>query len=482
MTMSVGHVRPAEQHLVRHRKRQRDRTDAQPRDRRRRARHQGQRDRARGDARAWQAVRRRPRRRSMSPDLVAPMAAFLAHEDCPVSGEIYAAGAGRFARIFIASTEGYVQRDAGADDRRRRRQLANDQRRDRLRTSPRPRSVVGGLHGPLVAHEYQCDGHELVRGARAPRNPHASQGDHRVRRGDDHLRGDGDTRHGLGRPAWPNAASVAATSSALLSYNCPEFLETIFAANYLGAIAMPINWRLAAPEVRYILEHSEARALVCDESLVALANDATKGIEPTLVRACVPLPAPDGWTPLADLRRRRRRRRACRGGGRRRAPADVHVGHDRAPEGRDDHPRQPGVEEPRAHRRVRLHERRPRAGVRAAVPRRRARPHDHVADRRGRDDDHPSRVRRGGRRRRARALASHHGVARAGDGQRDHGAARHRAARPVVGPGDHQRRREDADPAHRADPAHVSRRRGSPTRTASPRPSPATRSSTATAS
>jgi NAD(P)-dependent dehydrogenase (short-subunit alcohol dehydrogenase family) len=44
----------------------------------------------------------------MSPDLVAPMVAFLAHEDCPVSGEIYAAGAGRFARIFIASTEGYI--------------------------------------------------------------------------------------------------------------------------------------------------------------------------------------------------------------------------------------------------------------------------------------------------------------------------------------------------------------------------------------
>jgi hypothetical protein len=44
----------------------------------------------------------------MSPHLVAPMVAFLAHEDCPVSGEIYAAGGGRFARIFIASTEGYV--------------------------------------------------------------------------------------------------------------------------------------------------------------------------------------------------------------------------------------------------------------------------------------------------------------------------------------------------------------------------------------
>src|SRR5262245_6459663 len=59
---------------------------------------------------------------------------------------------------------------------------------------------------------------------------------------------------------------------ALLSYNCPEFLETIFAVNYLGAIAMPINWRLAAPEVRYILEHSEARALVCDDELVRLGD------------------------------------------------------------------------------------------------------------------------------------------------------------------------------------------------------------------
>lgn len=45
---------------------------------------------------------------AMAPELVAPMAAFLAHEDCPVTGEIYAAGAGRFARIFIASTRGYV--------------------------------------------------------------------------------------------------------------------------------------------------------------------------------------------------------------------------------------------------------------------------------------------------------------------------------------------------------------------------------------
>ncbi len=44
----------------------------------------------------------------MASELVAPMAAFLAHESCPVTGEIYAAGAGSFARIFIAATPGYL--------------------------------------------------------------------------------------------------------------------------------------------------------------------------------------------------------------------------------------------------------------------------------------------------------------------------------------------------------------------------------------
>jgi NAD(P)-dependent dehydrogenase (short-subunit alcohol dehydrogenase family) len=44
-------------------------------------------------------------------DHAAPMVACLAHESCPVSGEIYTAGAGRFARLFIASTPGYVHAD-----------------------------------------------------------------------------------------------------------------------------------------------------------------------------------------------------------------------------------------------------------------------------------------------------------------------------------------------------------------------------------
>src|SRR6266513_5424871 len=74
---------------------------------------------------------------------------------------------------------------------------------------------------------------------------------------------------------------------ALLSYNNIEFLATIFAANYLGATAMPINWRLAAPELRFILEHSRARALVCDRELAPLADEAAKDLETELARVCI---------------------------------------------------------------------------------------------------------------------------------------------------------------------------------------------------
>jgi NAD(P)-dependent dehydrogenase (short-subunit alcohol dehydrogenase family) len=45
----------------------------------------------------------------MEPELVAPMAAYLAHHACAVSGEIYVAGAGRFARMFLAVTNGYLR-------------------------------------------------------------------------------------------------------------------------------------------------------------------------------------------------------------------------------------------------------------------------------------------------------------------------------------------------------------------------------------
>jgi fatty-acyl-CoA synthase len=89
---------------------------------------------------------------------------------------------------------------------------------------------------------------------------------------------------------------------ALLAYNCIELLETIVAANHLGAIAMPINWRLSGPEVRYILEHSEARALVADDDLVATAEAAVAPMGQPPARIVIGAAAADGWLAFDALR------------------------------------------------------------------------------------------------------------------------------------------------------------------------------------
>jgi long-chain acyl-CoA synthetase len=62
---------------------------------------------------------------------------------------------------------------------------------------------------------------------------------------------------------------------ALLLGNCPEFLSVFFACAALGAVAVPINPRLKAGEVQYILQNSDSVALV-------IASDLLSMIAPTL--------------------------------------------------------------------------------------------------------------------------------------------------------------------------------------------------------
>jgi NAD(P)-dependent dehydrogenase (short-subunit alcohol dehydrogenase family) len=52
----------------------------------------------------------------MDPALVAPIAAWLVHEDCPVTGEIYSAAGGRIARFFIGLTPGYYNPKLTVED------------------------------------------------------------------------------------------------------------------------------------------------------------------------------------------------------------------------------------------------------------------------------------------------------------------------------------------------------------------------------
>ncbi len=235
---------------------------------------------------------------------------------------------------------------------------------------------------------------------------------------------------------------------AILSYNCPEFLETLFAANSLGAIAMPINWRLAAPEVRYILEHSGARALVCDEALLALAEEAADGLDDALVRISIAAVDTPGWTT------HRRPSPQLPGGGAGCAAAGDDVHRLMYTSGTTGRPK--GVMLTHANLAWKNLAHIVEFGFTSADLGLACGPLYHVG---ALDLTTTSLIAAGATTiihrtfdasdggRRNRALPRHRRLAGAGDGQRHHVAARHRAAGSLVHPGRHQRRREDADPA-----------------------------------
>ena len=54
---------------------------------------------------------------------------------------------------------------------------------------------------------------------------------------------------------------------AVLMKNSPAFLDIAFATSHIGAIFLPINYRLAADEIAYIVENSGARILIADQEL-----------------------------------------------------------------------------------------------------------------------------------------------------------------------------------------------------------------------
>ncbi len=52
----------------------------------------------------------------LAPGLVSPLVAYLAHEDCPVNGQLFSVGGGRVAHVFIGETSGYFKEDLGLED------------------------------------------------------------------------------------------------------------------------------------------------------------------------------------------------------------------------------------------------------------------------------------------------------------------------------------------------------------------------------
>ena len=73
----------------------------------------------------------------LDPALVSPVVAFLAHAECPVTGEIYTAGAGQVARFFIGRTTGYHHPALSIEDVREHLAEIHDEAGYTVPASPR---------------------------------------------------------------------------------------------------------------------------------------------------------------------------------------------------------------------------------------------------------------------------------------------------------------------------------------------------------
>lgn len=86
---------------------------------------------------------------------------------------------------------------------------------------------------------------------------------------------------------------------AYLGENDPSFVETFFACGLLGAIFVPLNTRLAAPELQFQLQDSGARHLVNAAALEPLAAAAVRGTSVAARLLVEPHHRQDGRTELA---------------------------------------------------------------------------------------------------------------------------------------------------------------------------------------
>jgi len=65
---------------------------------------------------------------------------------------------------------------------------------------------------------------------------------------------------------------------AVLLHNCNQYLEIFFALSKIGGILVPLNWRLAPPELEFILQDSGARILVFEPEFEEAAGVVRKAV------------------------------------------------------------------------------------------------------------------------------------------------------------------------------------------------------------
>jgi long-chain acyl-CoA synthetase len=113
-----------------------------------------------------------------------------------------------------------------------------------------------------------------------------------------------DERSSRAAQALAGAGVDAQDRVAYLGKNSPQFFELLLGASKLNAVTVAVNWRLAPPEVAYILNDARAKILVVGEDFLP-AIDAVRRELSTLARIIVVTSADaedsfDQWVSGAD--------------------------------------------------------------------------------------------------------------------------------------------------------------------------------------
>jgi fatty-acyl-CoA synthase len=85
-----------------------------------------------------------------------------------------------------------------------------------------------------------------------------------------------------------------------LLHNSLDFVEVMLGADYLGAVFMPLNWRLAPPELAFIVGHAGASVLVSEPELQPLIRPVAGELKCALV--CAGGGSDHRWHGLDELR------------------------------------------------------------------------------------------------------------------------------------------------------------------------------------
>jgi fatty-acyl-CoA synthase len=96
--------------------------------------------------------------------------------------------------------------------------------------------------------------------------------------------------------------------AAILSHNSDHFIIYWWALMKIGAVITPVNWMLNGEEIRYIIDHAEAKAFFVEDALVQNVmgiKDALKTVRTFGTVDLTGTPVPDDWMNMESLWRDR---------------------------------------------------------------------------------------------------------------------------------------------------------------------------------